>query len=206
MLMSFFHGIVLAFALILPFGPQNIFLFNIGAMYPRYSHALPALITAAVADSALILLAVLGASVLLLEFPMIKTTLIILGVLFLLYVGWSIWVSVPVIETGKNERVKTWPVKKQILLAASFSLLNPHALIDTIAVIGVTAFTYQGSDRAVFTLACIIVSWVWFFSLAYMGRKILRAKPNFYKIFNRISAVLIWGSAALLIYQNFFSA
>ncbi|HLF66388.1 MAG TPA: LysE family transporter, partial [Gammaproteobacteria bacterium] len=199
--------IMLAFALILPFGPQNIFLFNIGAMYPRYIHALPALITAAVADSALILLAVLGASVLLLEFPMIKTTLIILGVLFLLYVGWSIWISVPVDHNSSNsEGVKTWPVKKQILLAASFSLLNPHAIIDTMAVIGVTAFTYQGSERAVFTLACIIVSWVWFFSLAYMGRKILKARPNFYKIFNRISACLIWASAALLVHQNFLSA
>jgi L-lysine exporter family protein LysE/ArgO len=200
MLMSFIHGIVLAFALILPFGPQNIFLFNVGAMYPRFSHALPALITAALADTLLILLAVLGVSVFLLEFPMIKDVLVIIGILFLLYIGWSIWKSPA--PNPHAEHVSVWPVKKQITLAASFSLLNPQAFIDTVAVIGVTSFTYTGSERAVFTLACILVSWCWFFMLAYVGRKILRANTRFYHVFNRISAILIWASAGLLLYTN----
>jgi L-lysine exporter family protein LysE/ArgO len=199
--MSFTHGILLAIALILPFGPQNIFLFNIGAMYPRFVHALPALITAALADTALILLAVLGASVFLLEFPMVKDILVIVGIAFLIYIGWSIWKSPP--PNLKSEKVEVWPAKKQIALAASFSLLNPHAFIDTVAVIGVTAFTYEGAQRVMFTLACIIVSWVWFFGLAYVGRKVLRANLRFYHLFNRISALLIWGSAGLLTYQNF---
>lgn len=201
MLMSFTHGILLAIALILPFGPQNIFLFNIGAMYPRFSHALPALITAAISDTVLILLAVFGVSLFLLEFPMIKDILIILGIAFLLYIGWSIWNSpAPHLD---NTKVEVWPVKKQIALAASFSLLNPQAFIDTIAVIGVTAFTYDGISRITFTLACIIVSWLWFFGLAYIGRKVLRANARFYHLFNRISAALIWGSAVLLGVQHF---
>jgi L-lysine exporter family protein LysE/ArgO len=203
MLMSFAHGIALAIALILPFGPQNIFLFNIGAMYPRFIHALPALITAALADTALILLAVLGASVFLLEFPMIKDVLVIGGILFLLYIGWSIWKSPAPNPHASGGKMAVWPVKKQITLAASFSLLNPHALIDTVAVIGVTAFTYEGAQRAVFTIACILVSWLWFFGLAYVGRKVLRANMRFYHVFNRVSAGLIWGSAVLLYIQNF---
>lgn len=200
MLMSFTHGIMLALALILPFGPQNIFLFNIGAMYPRFIHALPALLTAAIADSCLILLAVFGASVFLVEFPMIKDVMVIVGVCFLLYIGWSIWKS-PAPDLNA-EKVEVWPVKKQIALAASFSLLNPQALVDTIAVIGVTAFTYQGHERVMFTIACIMVSWIWFFGLAYVGRKVLHTNPRFYHVFNRISAILIWGSATLLLYQN----
>ncbi len=200
-MMSFFHGIMLAIALILPFGPQNIFLFNIGAMYPRYIHALPALITAAIADTTLILLAVFGASIFLLEFPMVKDILVIAGIAFLLYIGWSIWKSPP--PDFNSEEMTGWPAKKQITLAASFSLLNPHALIDSIGVIGVTALTYDGMQRAVFTFACILVSWVWFFGLAYVGRKVLRANLRFYSLFNRASACLIWGSAGLLTYQNF---
>jgi L-lysine exporter family protein LysE/ArgO len=202
MLISFLNGFLLAFALILPFGPQNIFLFNIGAMYPRYLHAWPALVTAAIADTLLILLAVLGASLLLLEFPMIQQVLMTLGILFLIYIGWSIWRSVPV--NNKGPHIERWSKKKQIALAASFSLLNPQALIDTIAIIGVTAFTYEGYDRAVFTLACIMVSWIWFFALAYMGRKILGANPHFYRFFNRASACLIWANAGWLSYQHFF--
>lgn len=203
MLISFIHGIVLSFALILPFGPQNIFLFNIGAMYPRFSHAFPALITAALADTMLILLAVFGVSVFLLEFPMVKEIMVIIGIIFLLYIGWSIWNSPPPSWHNNLERVSVWPVKKQITLAASFSLLNPQAFIDTVAVIGVTAFAYEGVNRVTFTIACILVSWIWFFMLAYLGRKILRAKPRYYHVFNRISALLIWASAALLYLQNF---
>jgi L-lysine exporter family protein LysE/ArgO len=179
-----------------------VFLFNIGAMYPRFSHALPALITAAVADTALILLAVFGISVFLLEFPMVKNILVIIGVLFLLYIGWSIWRSPPP-DMNPHIPVSIWSVKKQITLAASFSLINPQAFVDTVAVIGVTSFTYEGNERVVFTLACILVSWFWFFMLAYIGRKVLRAKPKFYHVFNRISAVLIWGSALWLYFQNF---
>lgn len=202
MLVSFAHGFLLAIGLILPFGPQNIFLFNIGAMYPRYLHALPALLTAAIADTILILLAVLGASVLIIKLPMLQQVLVIMGILFLIYVGWSIWRTVPA-NPGEPRSIEAWPAKKQILLAASFSLLNPHAIIDTVLVIGVSAFTYQGNERASFTIACILVSWLWFFTLAYVGRKILVGRSvGFYRFFNRASACLMWASAGLIAYQQ----
>ncbi|TGV22644.1 amino acid transporter, partial [Mesorhizobium sp. M00.F.Ca.ET.186.01.1.1] len=54
------HGFVLAFGLILPLGAQNVFVFNQGASQPTLWRAAPVIVTAAVCDAILILLAVLG--------------------------------------------------------------------------------------------------------------------------------------------------
>ncbi|WP_307724718.1 LysE/ArgO family amino acid transporter [Sporolactobacillus inulinus] len=54
--------------------------------------------------------------------------------------------------------------------ALSVSLLNPHALLDTIGVIGTNALNYSGSEKWTFAAACASVSWLWFFGLAWCGR------------------------------------
>ena len=51
---------VLAFGLILPLGVQNVFVFNQGANHPKFIYALPAIITASICDTVLILIAVNG--------------------------------------------------------------------------------------------------------------------------------------------------
>ena len=61
------HGIGLAFGLILPLGVQNVFIFNQGAIHKRFSRALPAVITAGFCDTILILLAVAGVSLIILN-------------------------------------------------------------------------------------------------------------------------------------------
>jgi L-lysine exporter family protein LysE/ArgO len=68
-LTAFIHGFILALGLILPLGAQNVFVFQQGAAQPRFLRALPAALTAAVCDTALILLAVLGVSVVVFTIP-----------------------------------------------------------------------------------------------------------------------------------------
>lgn len=60
MLGAAIHGFLLAFGLILPLGVQNVFVFNQGAAGRKLRRALPAVLTAAVGDTILIMLAVLG--------------------------------------------------------------------------------------------------------------------------------------------------
>ena len=57
---------------------------------------------------------------------------------------------------------------KQISFALSVSLLNPHAIMDTIGVIGTSASAYDGSEKIAFTVATISVSWLWFIFLAIL--------------------------------------
>ena len=61
------HGIILAFGLIIPLGVQNVFVFNQGALQPTFMRALPVVITAGICDTILIVAAVSGVSLLVLD-------------------------------------------------------------------------------------------------------------------------------------------
>ncbi|MCL7520047.1 amino acid transporter, partial [Staphylococcus aureus] len=55
MVTAIIHGFILAIGLILPLGAQNVFIFNQGANQPKYRYVLPAIITAGLSDSLLII-------------------------------------------------------------------------------------------------------------------------------------------------------
>lgn len=161
------HGIILAFGLIIPLGVQNVFVFNQGASQSTLLKAAPVVITAAICDTILILVAVQGVSLVLLTFSWLTTALYTIGFFFLLYMGWVIWKSEP---TASKTEEQTITIKKQIVFAASVSLLNPHAILDTIGVIGTNSIQYIGTEKWAFTFATISVSWIWFIGLAIAGR------------------------------------
>ncbi|HEY9576139.1 MAG TPA: LysE/ArgO family amino acid transporter [Pseudobacillus sp.] len=200
MLAALLHGIALAFGLILPLGAQNVFVFNQGASQPKFRGAIPVIITASLCDTLLILLAVLGVSVIVLSIPALQVIFYLIGLLFLIYMGWSVWKSEP---ANLNEKKAAMAPKKQIVFAMSVSLLNPHAILDTIGVIGTSSLGYSGAEKIVFTAACIVVSWMWFFSLATAGRAIgsLDTEGKFLKIINKVSAIIIWGVALYIAIQ-----
>ncbi len=140
MLQAIFHGILLAFGLILPLGAQNVFVFNQGANHKSLKKSLPVIITASLCDTLLILLAVLGVTLFLNAFPTLKLIIYIIGLLFLLYMAYSIWNERP----ANQDNSDAMSAKKQIGFAMSVSLLNPHAIMDTIGVIGTSATAYVG--------------------------------------------------------------
>lgn len=195
------HGILLAFGLILPLGVQNVFIFNQGATHKKFINALPAILTAGICDTMLIYLAVAGVSIIVFSFEWLKILLFLIGFFFLLYMGWVIWKDRPEVSTNQEE--KRFSPKRQIAFAASVSLLNPHAILDTIGVIGTSSLTYTGFDKWVFTLACIVVSWIWFISLVAVGKKIgqIDGSGSFLKRINQISAIIIWTMAIYMGYQ-----
>lgn len=191
------HGIILAFGLILPLGVQNVFIFSQGVMQPSLMKALPATITAAICDTLLILLAGLGLSIIVLQFEAIRFVLLISGILFLMYMGVVIWRS----DVATFEDKEALPIKKQIIFALSVSLLNPHAILDTVGVIGTNAVKYNGQEQWYFLCACIFVSWLWFFGLMLTGSmlKKIHISPSMFSVFNKVSALFIWGTAVYLL-------
>lgn len=202
MLAALLHGIALAFGLILPLGAQNVFVFNQGASQPQFKRALPVIITAALCDTLLIILAVLGVSVLVFAIPVLQTALFAVGLVFLLYMGWSIWRSTP---TSSATDAAPLSSKKQILFAMSVSLLNPHAIMDTIGVIGTSSLSYTGIDKVTFTASTILVSWIWFLGLAVAGKTVgqIDSSGKIMRIINKISAIIIWVVAAYIAYKLF---
>jgi L-lysine exporter family protein LysE/ArgO len=117
MLIAMVHGFILAFGLIFPLGVQNVFIFNQGVTQPRLTRALPVIITASLCDTFLILIAVMGVSVIVFGVPLIKISLLIVGILFLIYMGYVTWKS----ELGNDFSVeKALSPKNQIIFQHPF--------------------------------------------------------------------------------------
>ncbi len=203
------HGFVLALGLILPLGVQNVFVFNQGAAQPRLSGALPAVLAAALCDTLLISLAVFGVSAVVLKLEALRFGLMLAGILFLAYMGFSLWRTKPADSlpidadgsSGSPAGVRALTPSRQILFALSVSLLNPHALLDTVGVIGTSALAYEGSAQIRFAAACIGVSWLWFAALATAGSVLRRfdGGGRLTALFNKASALFVWGTALYLL-------
>lgn len=200
MIQAFIYGVILAFGLIIPLGIQNIFIFNQGATQKHFLYAMPCVLTAFICDVILILSAVLGISILVLTIPWLKTIIFISGFFFLMYMGWLTWRK----QSQSNSNEKPLSAKYQIGFSLSVSLFNPHALIDTIGVIGINSLNFVGQEKLAFTFACILVSFLWFLGLSILGhyfKKIDKGGIGM-KYLNKFSAIIIW-IVAVYMFQNF---
>lgn len=190
---AFFYGAILALGLILPLGMQNVFIFNQGVTQQKWKHALPSVLTAFICDALLILCAVTGVSLIVLSLPAVKTAVYLLGFIFLIYLGFVSWRS----SGPQLNNSKPLKASQQMLFAASVSLLNPHAIIDSVAVIGTNSLNFIGTDKWIYTIACILVSLCWFVGLSLSGRFFKKADANgkMLKWLGKISSLTIWGAA-----------
>lgn len=202
MFQSIIHGLLLALGLILPLGAQNVFVFNQGANHKRLKKTLPVVITAGLCDTLLILLAVLGVSLVLAQYPSLQLAVYIVGFIFLIYMAWSLWNEKP----QSAEEQPPMSATKQISFALSVSLLNPHAIMDTIGVIGTSAAVYTGAEKIAFTLSTIGVSWIWFIGLACAGKQIgkMDTSGRLIVVLNKISSIVILIVACIILKNIFF--
>lgn len=203
MIHAFVYGIILALGLIIPLGVQNIFIFNQGASQPHFIQALPSVITASICDTVLILTSVLGVSVAVLTLPWLKMIIFGVGFFFLLMMARITWKSHPK-QLSKNK--KPLSTKRQIVFSASVSLLNPHAILDSIGVIGTNSLGFIGEQKWAYTAACITASWIWFFSLSIAGHFIHKMDKSglWVKSVNKVSAIIIFSVAVYIGYQLFY--
>ena len=150
----------------------------------------------------MILLAVQGVSLFIASFAWIKVFSLGIGIVFLSYMGWLTWNNTLVNSCDNKEKSST--IKEQILFAITVSLFNPHAVLDTIGVIGTSSINYIGDEKGWFTIACILVSWCWFLLLAIMGWKVGKQEgfTQLFGVINKISAVFMWLSAIYMAYSS----
>jgi L-lysine exporter family protein LysE/ArgO len=199
---AFLQGLVLAFGLILPLGPQNMFVLNQGINHRRWRRALPVALAAGACDTLLIVLAVTGVSLAVLAVRWLNLALTVIGIAFLAYMGWVSWRNAGAATGDIDVASAAWPARRQLSFAVSVSLLNPHAILDTVAVIGPTSLSYPaGQLRLAFTGAVVLNSWLWYLGLITIGH-VLRSSQRVRVLqvwMNRASAAVMWYSAFLLL-------
>jgi len=135
------------------------------------------------------------------EFVWLQTVLLASGAVFLIYVGWTLFSASGMQLDARDE--KPLSAHEQVGFAASLSLLNPHAILDTIGVIGTNALAYAPPSRWVFTVACLVVSWGWFLGVAAAGRFLAGSvvSDSRLRYLNVGSAVVIWIVAGYMIWR-----
>ncbi len=163
----FVSGLLLGLSLIMALGPQNIFLIRQGAFR---QHAVMSAFTCFVCDVILVTLSVVGLHEILESHPGLAIWLSWLGALFLGGYGllsikrsWRAGNKAIELETTQTAR------KQIVLLAVGFSLLNPHAIIDSLVLIGGGSSQFPDHPK-LFLSGVITSSLVWFSlltSLAY---------------------------------------
>lgn len=160
----YFNGLLLGLSLIMALGPQNVFLIRQGA---RRQHALLSASICFLCDIILVCASISGLNQVLANHPGLKIWISWAGVLFLLCYGAMTLKNC--IWTKPREQQETQAVKnrfKIIMLALGFSLLNPHAIIDSLIIIGGGSSQFPGQEQ-IFLMGVLSASLLWFGSLTF---------------------------------------
>jgi L-lysine exporter family protein LysE/ArgO len=159
---AFFTGLALGLALIVPIGAQNVFVFGQGVSLGMPG-ALWAVVGAAVCDTILIVLGAAGTSALLNSVPGLRPAMLIAGALFLTYLGVK---SLRTKPTELDDETGVWSRGQVLRRTMAVSLLNPHAILDTVGVLGAAITAQAAATRLPFAVGAVFASWTWFLVLA----------------------------------------
>lgn len=183
---------------IIAIGAQNTFVLKCGL---TRSHVLLACFVCVVCDIMLITLSIFGVAQIVASNAIVMRSLQIGGVIFLSWLGSKSLIDA--FKGGKKfdsidkARISK---KKAFITALCVSLLNPHALLDTIVIIGSLSSQYaEISERFYFYLGSISSSIIWFFLLGYASKALipLFQKPICWKILDTIIGITMF----ILAYQ-----
>ncbi|MCH9754124.1 MAG: LysE/ArgO family amino acid transporter [Alphaproteobacteria bacterium] len=186
----FIQGFTIGLSLILAIGPQNAFVIRQGL---KGKLVFLTAIAVSLCDSALIAAGVLGVGQFLARVTWLKLILTIGGMSFLAIYGGG-----ALIRVFRNNRLQVKKTKdrtsykKIILQSVSFSWLNPHAILDTLVIIGSISAQYNMHDAVYFGAGAIVSSFVWFFALAFVAKVLSKylQKPITWKIIDLFVGVV----------------
>ncbi|NHQ86312.1 amino acid transporter [Iodobacter sp. HSC-16F04] len=195
-----FNGAALSASLIMAIGAQNTFVLRQGLT--RQHIFLTALICS-LCDLVLMSIGVAGMGHALNTMPDLQRWMAIFGTVFVLWYGFNAFKKAlhpDVLGDDHRERAFVTP-GKVILAGLAFSLLNPHALLDTVVLVGSIGAQQAPAERPLFVLGAVGFSFVWFFSLAYGSSKLshLFNKPLAWRILDILIGFMMLAIAVSLI-------
>lgn len=163
----YFNGLLLGLSLIMVLGPQNVFLIKQGA---RKNHATLSALVCFICDIVLVVASVAGLHRILIDHPTLQIWMTWLGSVFLFYYAFK---NLHSAFTKKRETADNAPEPHSriqiILFALGFSLLNPHAIIDSLVIIGSGSSQFP-EHEVMFLSGVITASLLWFSSLTMTTR------------------------------------
>ncbi|WP_133127663.1 LysE/ArgO family amino acid transporter [Legionella nagasakiensis] len=160
----YFNGLILGLSLIMALGPQNIFLIRQGALR---RHAVLSAVICFFCDCILVTASVAGLQQLLELHPNFRLWMAWFGAAFLLYYGGRALQQAfrrrTEVMHSEHQLMSRWQI---IILALGFSLLNPHAIIDSLILIGGGSSQFPEHPH-LFLMGVITSSLLWFTVLTF---------------------------------------
>lgn len=164
---AYITAATLCLALIVPIGAQNAYVLQRAA---RGNRTTVIAVVAAVVFSNTLLTFVggFGTAQLLEEAPFARGCLFVAGTIFVLYLGWRTLRDLSDGHTAQTEAIGSLDrgpersTMKNVGGALGVSLLNPHAIIDTVVIMGGAITAFAGADRAAFFAGVVSAELLWF--------------------------------------------
>ena len=198
---AFLPGLLLGLALILPIGAQNLFVLH-QALLVGLPRVLAVTVTASLCDTLLITLGAGGAASVLRAAPGLSGALTGVGVAFLVTLGLrSLYAGAPVAEPAAIQRSSAL-----VGPTIAVSLLNPHAILDTVAVLGGAIAAQGAGQRSGFALGVISASWLWFQGLGLAGALARARLPASARLWMQRASGLVMLLFALLLTVHLVSS
>jgi L-lysine exporter family protein LysE/ArgO len=194
---AYLAGLLLGLALITPIGAQNVFVVGQG-LAVGWPKAAWAVVAAGCCDTILIVCGAAGVSGLLNSFPGLRMSLLLGGALFLTHLGLRSWRTSEGLAGFATGDVLSG--RQVMLRTVSVSMLNPHAILDTVGVMGSTIAAQPEDHRLLFASGAISASWLWFLFLAVGASNARRyMTPDRALWCERVSGTVMLLFAALLL-------
>lgn len=187
----YLKGLVLGLSLIITLGPQNLFLIKQGA---RGHHAGLSALVCFICDIILVTASVAGLHEILLLHPGLKIVMVWLGAAFLLFYAFKALYSALFTKKQDRQMSHSSPHTRMqiIIMALGFSLLNPHAIIDTLVIIGSNSSQFPDHELT-FLLGVLTSSLIWFSSLTFTTRYMssVLTRATVWKMIELLSGLLM---------------
>lgn len=188
----FVTGMAMGLSLIVAIGAQNAFVLRQGL---RDEHVFAVALTCSLSDAILIAAGVSGFGKITGSLPWIEPAMRWGGAAFLVWYGtMSLRSALRSTEALTSEASVPRAGFGEVMLAClTFTWLNPHVYLDTVALLGTISTQFPGREAS-FAAGAMSGSFLFFFSLAYGATKLgpIFAWPVAWRILEATIAVVMW--------------
>jgi L-lysine exporter family protein LysE/ArgO len=192
----FVFGLLFGLLTAFPVGVQSFVVMNQGLRF-GYPRVLTGIITASLCDTLLIVAGAAGASALLSGVGA-RVPVILIGTAFLAIFGVLAFRAPPEEEAGEVRN--TGRPLAMMAQTVVVSLFNPHAVLETVGILGGAIAAQSAGNRIEFACGVIAASWVWFVMVGFGAsalQKRLTAPARLWM--QRSSGVMMLALAAVLV-------
>ena len=175
-------GFLLMASVIVAIGPQNAFLLRQAVRREQ------AWLTAGIflfGDITMVMLGGFGIGHLLERWPLLKLLLTALGAAYVFWFGLGVFRQ---LLRPKALTAGTAAEKNVATKALAVTFLNPHAIFDTVILVGTMALQFPGDAKLSFMAGAICGSTVWFLGVAWIGQRLAPylSRPQVWRVIDGI--------------------